>query len=190
MRICIYFCQAPPDERLEQARKVQQVRNINFSIQLSIFRPPFQLLAALKQPGGGPPVAPAVAPPVTGMPPVPAVQPPPPNPYYPAPPTSAHYAIDPSNPYSAPSISPPAVVPPVTSAPSMNNPVFAGLPPNILAMLQSQGQQQHQPRPPTTPALPSYGMPPPPPSAGLATAQQLMAFLVSFIHCLCSHECS
>lgn len=158
---------------------------------------PYQLLAALKQPAGGPPLPPshaappAVVPPV--MPPVPVLQQTPPNSYYSSAPASAHYPTDPSNPYNAgpaPTISPAAAaVPPV--APSLNNPALAGLPPNILAMLQSSQGQQQLPRPPSTSALSTYGIPPAPPSAGLAAAppvtanpqyQQLMAYLVSSIH--------
>ncbi|KAK7465271.1 hypothetical protein VKT23_005250 [Stygiomarasmius scandens] len=158
-----------PDDRLEQARKVQQ------------------LLAALKQPQAGattptvPPAAPAPA--MTGMPP--SMPPPGGQPYYP--PAAAPYP-PPPNPYGAP------MPPPQSSAPAGQQgapPASAlnGLPPNILALLQS-AQQQQQPAG-TPPGMPSYGVPPPPPmmttpppgAAGAAPPapnyQQLMSFLQS-----------
>ncbi|KAJ3505641.1 hypothetical protein NLJ89_g7313 [Agrocybe chaxingu] len=155
-------CLRPVDDRLEQARRVQQ------------------LLAALKQPAtGGASAQP-------GIPPTPAGQPPP-NPYYPPPPPAAGpYAAAPTNPYTG-------MPPPMASAQSIGaqpaaNPSLAGLPPNILALVQSAQQQQ---RPPGAPGQP-FGMPPPhlmnapppgalgataPPGAGNPQYQQLMAYL-------------
>ena len=174
----IYLAFQPPDQRLEQARKVQQVT-------CPIFQwPPlltqnFQLLAALKQPTA--PSAPepvsATAPPVVGMPPNPSIQQPAANPYYPPPPSAGSYPTDPSNLYGA--------VPP-SAAPPLNNPALAGLPPNILALLQSA--QQPQTRSTTTPTQASYAIPTPPaasmasslPAASSPQYQQLMAYLVSF----------
>ncbi|CAA7264776.1 unnamed protein product [Cyclocybe aegerita] len=160
---------APPvDDRLEQARRVQQ------------------LLAALKQPAtdGVSPLAP-VHPAQPGMPPTSAVQPPP-NPYYPPPPPAAGpYAAAPPNPYAG-------MPPPMASTQPMGaptaNPNLAGLPPNILALVQSAQQQQ---RPSGAPGQP-FGMPPPhlmnppppgalgaagPPGAANPQYQQLMAYL-------------
>ncbi|KAH8110594.1 hypothetical protein DFH11DRAFT_1619149 [Phellopilus nigrolimitatus] len=175
---------APPvDERLEQARKVQQ------------------LLAALKQPqASGPPQPgpPAMPGPPPHMPPgVPSYYPPPPSsgmagaPHmYPGPPPPM------ANPYGAP---PPPVPQPSTpqqsaaAAPSQAPPTsLAGLPPNILAMLQQAAQGSPPPPPPPAglphqmapPGMPPYGMPSTPtqpsvPAAGPASQdyQQLMAFL-------------
>ncbi|KAF9469696.1 hypothetical protein BDZ94DRAFT_1243047 [Collybia nuda] len=161
----------PPDDRLEQARKVQQ------------------LLAALKQPpiGGAPPPPVPSAPGLPrpgGMPPMP---PPPPNsnPYYsqpPNPPMPPYPGpVPPVNPYS--NIPPP----PQSSTPQPPGPSppasLAGLPPNILALLQSAQQQR-----PTQPPPGPYGMPPgpppmmntPPPGANPANNaqyQQLMSYL-------------
>ncbi|RPD65059.1 hypothetical protein L227DRAFT_571508 [Lentinus tigrinus ALCF2SS1-6] len=158
-------------ERLEQAKKVQQ------------------LLAALKQPQGGsapaPPApaqsAPGPAPPAS----VPQMPPPPANCYNqpPMPPAQA--------PYSAPV--PPAHYPglppqpsPATGAPAP----LAGLPPNILALLQQGGQAQQSQG--GAPPMPPYSMPPAtamigaqqPPAPGVAQGapgqpgyQQLMAYL-------------
>lgn len=120
---------APPsDDRLEQARKVQQ------------------LLAALKQP--------SINPPAPNVPPIP----PPANPYYPP----ASYAAPPppaSNIYAAP--------PPVG---------MAGLPPNILTLMQASGNPQNPGQTPLPTAVPPYGVPAqPPPAAG--NYEQLMSFL-------------
>ncbi|KAL9716348.1 hypothetical protein Ac2012v2_000795 [Leucoagaricus gongylophorus] len=138
------------DDRLEQARKVQQ------------------LLAALKQPQPG---AASVAPPshVVTPPISPSVQasasmPP----FAPYPPTSTlqqpSYAssLPPSNSYAG--ASPNA---------SMN---VAGLPPNVLALLQ--GAQQRQPTPPQYggPSLPLPG-PPGVPHQSVSQFQQLMSYL-------------
>ncbi|KAG5639546.1 hypothetical protein H0H81_012217 [Sphagnurus paluster] len=160
--------QYAPDDRLEQARKVQQ------------------LLAALKQPqSGAPPAAPAGMPPA-GMPGMPPMQPTPngyygPTPPYPgAPPPHNPYSNGPSQ-SSTPQPGPPPAVP--GAAQTLN-----GLPPNILALLQN-AQQQRPPQPQPT----GYGMPPPqmmngsvPPAppmgsnpAAHAQYQQLMSFLVS-----------
>lgn len=141
--------QGAPDERLDQARKVQQ------------------LLAALKQPQNGlpgtatPPTMPPGPPPLphnapyysqpppSGMPPYPGHMPPPPSAY-------------PTGPPAAPT-------PPPGSAGAGAN----ALPPNIMALLQ-----QAQSRPPGGPAAP-YGMPPGPPGgAPPAQYQQLMSYLV------------
>ena len=138
------------EDRLEQARKVQQ------------------LLAALKQPGGGPP---GPSPPV----PPPMAAPPPGAGYYPPPPGPVGYpSVPPPNSYGGPPMPPPANV--------------AGLPPNILALLQNAQ------RPGGAPPQPPYGGPPPslpppgalqaPPGGGASAAQsyqQLMAYLVRFM---------
>ncbi|CAL1694305.1 unnamed protein product [Somion occarium] len=158
----------PPDERLEQAKQVQQ------------------LLAALKQPqaGGVLPTQPAAPPPaVPSMPPQSAqgaYYPPHMQPSYPAPP-------------SAPSAMPPYPPQPMQQSsssgsqpggPAPGTPSLAGLPPNILAMLQQTAQSQsQQSTPPPTTQAPPYNMPPPhvpgvasmPPSS--QSYQQLMAYL-------------
>ncbi|KAI5120789.1 hypothetical protein M0805_002416 [Coniferiporia weirii] len=174
---------APPvDERLEQARKVQQ------------------LLAALKQPQSGPPPSNPPGPPAP--PPHLSAQASPGGPsYYPPPPPGGPqmYSGGPPppipNPYGAPPPpppqshqQPPAAQPNVGAGPPQPPASLAGLPPNILAMLQqaSQGQSPapagmpHQ----MAPALP-YGVPPPQPAGGSAGQdyQQLMAFLVSGARC-------
>ncbi|KAJ7116789.1 hypothetical protein C8R43DRAFT_1112873 [Mycena crocata] len=141
-----------PDERLEQARKVQA------------------LLAALKpaEGGGAPP---------TGPPPIP------PSPmqmqqpgYYPPPPAMQQppYQVPP-NPYGAmsPSAAPPQPGPPM-------NPALNGLPPHLLALLQSAQQQQRPPGPPGAYGMP--GMPPqmmntPPPGGNPEQYQQLLYHL-------------
>ncbi|TFK41933.1 hypothetical protein BDQ12DRAFT_696506 [Crucibulum laeve] len=156
-----------PDDRLEQARKVQQ------------------LLAALKQPQAAPPAtaapAPMPAPPMSGMPPMQPMQQLP-NPYYPPPPSGMPPypgAITPNGAYGG--------IPTTSSTPQPPNPALSGLPPNILALLQSAQQQ----RPPGAPPAPGqYGMPPPgvmntpppPPPSGAPAAtgaqyQQLMSYL-------------
>ncbi|KAG6901867.1 hypothetical protein C0995_007093 [Termitomyces sp. Mi166 len=119
------------DDRLEQARKVQQ------------------LLAALKQPGPGLPGGPP--PPSGGM----AGMPPPPPPagpgsYYgalppPPPPPPNAAAMPPYPPYGGLPPPPPQAPsqsssqPPATPAPGLG-----GLPPNILALIQNAQQQQQQ----------------------------------------------
>ncbi|TFK94984.1 hypothetical protein K466DRAFT_579486 [Polyporus arcularius HHB13444] len=139
-------------ERLEQAKKVQQ------------------LLAALKQPQGG---APAPAPAQAAPPPVPPApaqrMPLPPanaNPYYSQPPPMQPAQVPP---YSAPA--PPLHhaypgVPPQASAPNAAPAPLAGLPPNILALLQ-QGAQAQQPQ--AAPPMPPYSMPP---ASAMIGAQQ------------------
>ncbi|EPQ60124.1 hypothetical protein GLOTRDRAFT_112872 [Gloeophyllum trabeum ATCC 11539] len=185
-----YF-EAPVDERLEQARKVQQ------------------LLAALKQPqGGAPPSAPpqASAPPVPppGIPNMPPMPPGPPNHFFP-PPSALQQQPHPPYPGSLPPPSAhtgsyPPPMPPQNSTPQPpppgppGMPSLASLPPNILALIQqAQGQQQNQqpPQQTATPPMPQYGMPPPqqmspppPPMPGVSPAnqpgyQQLMAYLQS-----------
>ncbi|KIL71617.1 hypothetical protein M378DRAFT_182993 [Amanita muscaria Koide BX008] len=147
----------PSDDRLEQARKVQQ------------------LLAALKQPQVGPPVAPAPLPPSTSsqsMPPIPPI-PMSAGAYYPPPGTSPLHnpPFPPHNPYG--------VMPPLPPGPQSNQ-APPHLSPNILALLQSAQRQ--------TPPTPQYGVPPPmmnspPPSQPGSNAnpqyQQLMSYLVS-----------
>ncbi len=147
-----------------------------------------QLLAALK-PATAAPSAPApmqapTVPPVVGMPQIPSIQQPPANQYYPPPTSAGSYSTDPSNLYGA--VPPSASAVPPVPAPTLNNPALAGLPPNILALLQSA--QQPQARPTTTPTQASYTIPQAPPVASLAGGlpaasnpqyQQLMAYLVS-----------
>ncbi|KAI0639891.1 hypothetical protein C8Q77DRAFT_1083485 [Trametes polyzona] len=179
-------------ERLEQAKKVQQ------------------LLAALKQPqgttaaSGAPPAAPPAAPPsMPQMQPSPAA---PPTSYYNQPPVTLppqppSYASNsapaqPVNPYASLTPQPPAPQP-AQPAPTAS---LAGLPPNILALLQQGSQAQPQPAqsaaPP--PPMPPYSMPPasamigaqqgqqqpsipgmPPTNAAQPGYQQIMAFLQS-----------
>ncbi|KAI0962327.1 hypothetical protein AcV7_001196 [Taiwanofungus camphoratus] len=177
---------APPvDERLEQAKKVQQ------------------LLAALKQPGQGGASAPATptapsAPPAT-MPPMPQPastannyytsppmpMPPPPPQHPPFPPNGVPPAAS-QNPYSS--------MPPQSSTPQPPQPpaaTLATLPPNLLALLQQNGQiPPQQPTPSSMPPV-QYNMPPqqmmasPPPVPGVSAMpsnsqagyQQLMAYL-------------
>ncbi|KAG7099852.1 hypothetical protein E1B28_001659 [Marasmius oreades] len=165
------------DDRLEQAKKVQQ------------------LLAALKQPASN---APPVPPPGSApLPPIPGVPPqmtqslaatPMHNPYYPPPGPGGHQP-----PYLAPNMyGPPpgqssnttqtgAAPPPIVSPPPPA--VLNALPPNVLALLQS-AQQQQQPGggpPPGMPySMPSPMMGTPPPGAGApgnASYQQLMAMM-------------
>ncbi|KAI0800785.1 hypothetical protein C8Q74DRAFT_1238731, partial [Fomes fomentarius] len=156
-------------ERLEQAKKVQQ------------------LLAALKQPATGaphPPSAPATVPP-PAVPHMPPLQ----NPYYnqpPVPPSQVPpYAPAPVTPSSSYASVPPHSSPASTGPP----PPLAGLPPNLLALLQGQGQSSQNGAPP----MPPYSMPPasaligaqqPPPIPGVPSSnpnqpgyQQLMAYL-------------
>lgn len=183
-----FFLQ-PVDERLEQARKVQQ------------------LLAALKQPqGGASGVAPAPGAPPSGGPPLP--QPPSQMPqgaptYYPPPPgmQPPYPGVPPPNmtTYGAPppaSVYPSGVPPNATPQPGMAPPppsaaslAAAGIPPNILAMLQqAQNMVPAGAAAPQAPGYPQYGMPPPPNGAAGSsippgTAPQdyatLMAYLVS-----------
>ncbi|KAG6380774.1 hypothetical protein JVT61DRAFT_5158 [Boletus reticuloceps] len=168
------------EDRLEQARKVQQ------------------LLAALKQPQNGsappPPTQPAsgpVHPSALSM--LPMAQPPHgAGPYYPPP--SMQQPVH-SYPPISQSTSPYGQMPPQSQTPQPGQapPGMAGLPPNILALLQQSSQQ-----PPLAPQQSSashYGMPPPPPQMmspppmsslppgapqpGGPGYQQLMAFLAN-----------
>ncbi|KAF8578612.1 hypothetical protein K439DRAFT_1654783 [Ramaria rubella] len=184
----------PPDDRLEQAKKVQQ------------------LLAALKQPAAAspshpPPIPPpAPQPPRMPMPPppMPPGAAPPMNSFYPPPPPGMQlppYMPPPPNPY--PSYPPPPQQQQQQQAPSSSmSPVPpaglpAGLPPNLLALLQ-QAQQQAQQGPPPPPPGPQnqhqasppmpYNLPqhqpaqaPPNPPLGLQNPQyqQLLAFMQS-----------
>lgn len=155
---------APVDDRLEQARKVQQ------------------LLAALKQPQTGPtPTSGTSAqlPPPSSVP-----MPAPPNstPYYSQPPPSA-LTYPPSSSYGGVHQQPPPTVP--QSGQAHSNPALNGLPPNILALLQAtQQQQQQQPLsgpqyggmpPAQMDTLPSLG--PGSTPANAAQYQQLMSYL-------------
>ncbi|KAG6846084.1 hypothetical protein H0H87_006448 [Tephrocybe sp. NHM501043] len=174
----------PSDDRLEQARKVQQ------------------LLAALKQPvDPGVPPAPAPGLPPTGpMPGMPPPPPPGPGSYYGQPPPNPS-AMPPYPPYGGTPPPPPSQsssTPPVpaTSAPAAS---LSGLPPNILAILQNAQQAQARAQQPPVGAPPSgppgqYGSmmmqplnmngsttapaPTGPPGAQ-AQYQQLMSFLQS-----------
>ena len=169
-----------PEDRLEQARKVQQ------------------LLAALKQPQNG-----TAPPPALGAQPGPPPQsnlgmPPPPqnpNPYYPPP--SLQQPAAPYQPPPGPSANPYAQMSSQTSTPqpAQMHAGMSSIPSNILALLQqSQGQQSHGTAPQQMP--PHYGMPPAPPQSmmspppmssmppgapqpGTQSYQQLMAILVS-----------
>lgn len=161
------------DDRLEQARQVQQ------------------LLAALKQPqnGGAPPVPPQQAPaPVQsslGMPTVPPS-------YYPPPPSSMQQPVPPYPPMPVTASNPYATMQNQITPQPGQTPNIAGLPANILALLQQTQTQQ----PPQQPPAPQYGMQPPPtqqlmspppmsslppgaPQPGNPGYQQLMAFLAS-----------
>ncbi|PCH34107.1 hypothetical protein WOLCODRAFT_135505 [Wolfiporia cocos MD-104 SS10] len=179
---------APPvDERLEQAKKVQQ------------------LLAALKQPQGGA-AQPPNAQPAPGSVPPPTMPPqiPPTGPaagFYQSPPMppmhSQHPPFPPPNGMpSAPGANP---YPPMqsSSTPQPGQPpasALANLPPNLLALLQQNSQSQQQqspppgPPPPSMPQMPPYNMPqqmmpPQPPVPGVSAMsnggqyQQLMAYL-------------
>ncbi|KAG6331718.1 hypothetical protein ID866_7368 [Astraeus odoratus] len=170
------------DDRLEQARQVQQ------------------LLAALKQPqsGGAPPMPsqPSSAPvPALGMPPIPQA-PPAPHPYYPPPPSSIQQPAPPYPPLPGAASNPYTTMPTSTPTPQPGQAAgMAGLPPNILALLQ-QTQTQQPPLPSQQPSASPYGMPPPPsqqmmspppmssmppgaPQSANPGYQQLMAFLAS-----------
>ncbi|KAF8079046.1 hypothetical protein FPV67DRAFT_1467314 [Lyophyllum atratum] len=153
-----------PDDRLEQARKVQQ------------------LLAALKQPQGGA-APPPTGPPAPGIPPpgMPGMPPMPPTPnYYSQPPNAPMPpypgAVPPANPYGN--------VPPQSSTPQPGPPgvppSLSGLPPNILALLQSW-YASRAPQYGAPPMKPMNGMTPPPGSNPAVNAQyqQLMSFLQS-----------
>ncbi|KAJ1302739.1 hypothetical protein OPQ81_003051 [Rhizoctonia solani] len=173
---------APPgDDRLEQAKKVQQ------------------LLAALKQsqPAAAPTPPPQVAPPTSNAPP--------PNPYsYPPPPPSAMPPFPPTG-YPAPPPGYPPYPPPPPTQPTpqpnanQSTATLAGLPPSVLALLQQASVAQASPPPPVQPPQNMYGyggyaaappqqapppphQPPPsqsPPTAGQTpqAMQQLMALL-------------
>ncbi|KAJ3750951.1 hypothetical protein DFH05DRAFT_142872 [Lentinula detonsa] len=170
------------DDRLEQARKVQQ------------------LLAALKQPAGGP------APPnlnTTGMPSIapPMSAPPPGGPSFysqPPPPVSMGQTPYPGMmpPYGIPPPASSTPQPPPASNATAPTAALTGLPPNIMALIQSAQQQQQGsgltagvPPPamsgPPPPGGPVYGMPPPPMmgssppngSGAAANYQQFMPYL-------------
>ncbi|EIM88137.1 uncharacterized protein STEHIDRAFT_130101 [Stereum hirsutum FP-91666 SS1] len=141
---------APPpvDERLDQARKVQQ------------------LLAALKQPQGGPGGPPSSGPPHGG----------PPGPgYYSTPPNSAgpggmppYGSGPPPVPGGYPSMLPGPGHPPSNGATPLpggppNSQALSGLPPNLLALLQNAQAAQH---PGSSGPSHAQGMPPPPSSMG------------------------
>ncbi|KAF6754305.1 hypothetical protein DFP72DRAFT_899927 [Ephemerocybe angulata] len=133
-----------------------------------------QLLAALKQPQGGPsgsstPTT-SMAPPLGGaLPPGPPM-PPSGNPYYAqAPPSMPPYpgSMPPATTYTGVSSSA-APTPPPSSG--------ASLPPNIMALIQQATQRQ-----PTGPPA-GYGMPPgQPPAGGAAPAQYLNQQLMSYL---------
>ncbi|KAF5392462.1 hypothetical protein D9757_002245 [Collybiopsis confluens] len=157
------------DDRLEQARKVQQ------------------LLAALKQPAGA--LSPPNAPPAQlgSMPTIPPVQPPSLSGvqgFYPPPGALAQPPSFPGLMYGVPP--PPTAsssTPPTAANPSTAS--LAQLPPTIMALLhQHHQQQQPQGAPSIIPGgAPSYGMPPPmmgsppPGSASGSNYQQLMSYL-------------
>ncbi|KAG6842403.1 hypothetical protein C0991_007533 [Blastosporella zonata] len=171
----------PSDDRLEQARKVQQ------------------LLAALKQPAPSapPPPGPGLPPPgpMPSMPPPPMQQPPTgPGSYYGQPPNPA--AMPSYPPYGAlpPPPKPTSTPPAAGGAPSAAT--LSSLPPNILALLQSAQQAQaraQQGGPLSAPPAPGppgqYGSmmmqplnglastPPAPPGGQAQQYQQLMSFL-------------
>ncbi|KAH7881176.1 uncharacterized protein C8R40DRAFT_22447 [Lentinula edodes] len=148
---------ATTDDRLEQARKVQQ------------------LLAALKQPAGGP--APSNLPPTGNMPGMPSSMQAPPSGgpgFYSQPPPTASMVQPPFS-----SMMPPYGVPPPASSSTPQPPsaasvappaALSGLPPNILALIQSaqqgSGPVSGVPLPgmsgPPPPGASAYGMPPPP----------------------------
>ncbi|KAI0660559.1 hypothetical protein C8Q70DRAFT_59571 [Cubamyces menziesii] len=151
-------------ERLEQAKKVQQ------------------LLAALKQPqsaGSAPPAAAPAAPPSAppAMPQMPPAPPPPVNPYYSQPPMSMppQASAYPPNAPPAPSANPYSSMPSHSSTPQPTQgttpaPPMAGLPPNILALLQQSTQSQQSPTQlGAPPPMPPYSMPP---ASALISAQQ------------------
>lgn len=201
------FTQQPPpappvDERLEQAKKVQQ------------------LLAALKQPQGGGGASNTPTPTTAPPPPMPPMRqaPPVPNPYYASPPMppppQQHRPFPPNGLPSAPNANhyppmpqqqamPPQIsMPPQSSTPQPPAAAIANLPPNLLALLQQNGQAQHQQQQQqqqqhhqhvSMPQMP-YNMPPqqmmtspPPPIPGVNSMpsasqpgyQQLMAYLQS-----------
>ncbi|EJD54479.1 hypothetical protein AURDEDRAFT_141332 [Auricularia subglabra TFB-10046 SS5] len=174
----------PQDDRLEQAKKVQQ------------------LLEALKGPGaaGAAPVPPTPAQAPAPVAPRQHMPPPPPaagNPYYPPPPQAASYPSAPS--YSQPAAAqyagytapPPIPAPgpaPTQAPPPPAQSVAPTLPPNIMALLQAQ-QQVPTPPPAQMPQYPAAmnhtGYPPPTPAAmappvpanSASQVQQLMALL-------------
>lgn len=181
----------PVDDRVEQARKVQQVNqstHLRTSLQLNSIS--FKLLAALKQPQNG---APPATPPSSGPPPLPGGYPglpsvpqPPANSngFYPPPPSNVQRPPFPgslppppanANPYSSMS--------PSTPQPGQGQPSMGNLPPNLLALLQqSQAHPQAAPgmynnMPPQQTINPSSASNVPPnPQPGY---NQLMAYLVS-----------
>ncbi|KAJ7755061.1 hypothetical protein DFH07DRAFT_903996 [Mycena maculata] len=129
------------DDRLEQARKVQA------------------LLAALKPPEGGA-AAPPPGPPVPAAPPPMPMQQGPPAGYYGPPP--GPNGMPPPNAYPQPPPGAPyGISPPPPGPGPAGNPALNGLPPHLLALLQS-AQQQHQGGAPSP-----YGMPPAPGGPGM-----------------------
>ncbi|KAF7970868.1 hypothetical protein HWV62_22684 [Athelia sp. TMB] len=152
------FPRQPVDQRVEQARKVQQ------------------LLAALKQPQtSGSPAPPVAAPPANAYPPNAPSAPPATNGYYPPPPGPQQRppfpgSLPPTNTNSYPNMPASSTAP----LPAQAQASLASLPPNILALLQ---QSQAQPQPPVAAQYP--GQVPPPAAAGAPAANynQLMAFL-------------
>lgn len=145
-----------PDDRLEQARKVQQ------------------LLAALKQPGG----TSAASVPNTTTPPIPSMPAPassmPPFPPYPP----ASTLSQPPYPSSLPPSSaytgvPPPTVPQMASQPPPNS---AGLPPNIMALLHTAQQRQATPTQYGAPTMPGASVAAP--AQGGPQFQQLLSYLV------------
>ena len=116
---------------------------------------------------------PAPMPPLSSVPGMPGMPPMPPlsGTYYPQPGTAPLQAppFPPNNPYGA--------IPPPTGAQSNQTAPMGGLPPNVLALLQSVQRQ--------TPPTSQYGMPqvmnspPPGPAGGNPQYQQLMSYLVN-----------
>jgi transcription initiation factor TFIID subunit 15 len=140
-----------PDDRLEQARKVQQ------------------LLAALKQPSGTSAASPpnASTPPMSSMQVLPSSMPPyppyPPAPTLPQAPYSS--SLPPSSAYTG---VPPPTVPQLPQLP----PNAAGLPPNIMALLHTAQHRQG------TPTQYGAGTSAGPPAQGSPQYQQLLSYLV------------
>jgi len=164
---------APPvDERVEQARKVQQ------------------LLAALKQPQNGstPVTPPTSAPPSGGYPGIPSLPQPAgnSNSFYPPPPSNVQRPPFPGSlpPHPA-NVNPYSSVPPSSSTPQpgQGQPSIGNLPPNILALLQ-QSQAQPQAASGLYNNLPQQPLNPPPSASNIPqntqpNYNQLMAYLQS-----------
>lgn len=181
--------QPPADDRLLQAKKVQQVGHYLTSSFFPLSNIITQLLEALKQPQGGEsapaastPAPPPMMPPAPGMPP-----------YYGGPPLPPYLGgPPPPTPGFPPNMPPQPPVASAATAPPPAAPGVPGLPPNILALLQQSGQtHSQQSTPPPQAATPQFSMPPQaapagqPPAAppgapnGQGGYQQLMAYLVS-----------